>query len=200
MALPSALPPQPATPVAVASSADWRPATADEVVVQYNPVPAAERVAHYSGLVRTRIIWLGVGALICLGIWALQREQLDRGSTLALFGVGVGYSFVWLAMGLVGFVRARRVLHSIGQGVALRIARWGIDIHGATVPWGAVRAVRAHRRPLSAFGPDLIVEAATGERRSLPWLYLDTLPGTVDAAVQAYTGGARSLDVSKLDH
>ncbi|MDR1808130.1 MAG: hypothetical protein LBR33_09505 [Propionibacteriaceae bacterium] len=175
------------------------PDPADEVRIHYNPMPAAERVAHYTGLVRTRLLWLGVAAAICLGFWFISRAQLDRATTIALFAAGVGYSVVWLVMAVVGLVRSRRILRSIGQGIAVRIGRWGIDIHGAAVPWTAVTAVRARRHRFSGYGPDLAVETTAGTK-SLPWLFLDTLPGTVDAAVQAYTAGARRLDISRLDH
>ena len=40
---------------------------AQELVVGYNPLPAAERVAHYQGLVRSRLIWLGFPAASSCG-------------------------------------------------------------------------------------------------------------------------------------
>jgi hypothetical protein len=176
------------------------PRPGDEVVIHYNPRPATARLAAAAAAVHRRLLWLGLAAFMCLMIWVAQRSQLDRGTTIALFAAGVGYSLLWLVWALIAQVRARRVLRGIGQGIALRIGRWGIDIHGATLPWSAVTAVRAVRRPGSSFGPDLVVEDASGAARALPWLYLDALPGAVDSAVQAYTAGARCLDVSKLDH
>jgi len=50
---------------------------AQELVVGYNPLPAAERVAHYQGLVRSRLIWLGIGVVLLLGMWFWLRDQLD---------------------------------------------------------------------------------------------------------------------------
>jgi len=189
----------PAFPTTPAPAAPVGP-TLDEVWIHYNPMPAAERVAHYSGLVRSRTAWLAIAVALCLVFWVFQGSALGPTATLALFGAGLGYSLIWLAMALIGLGRARRVLRSIGQGIALRLSHWGIDIHGATLPWSSVTAVVARRHRLSAYGPDLAVETADGRRRTLPWLFLDTLPGSVDAAVRAYTAGARRLDVSRLDH
>jgi hypothetical protein len=87
----------------------------------------------------------------------------------------------------------------MGQGVALRLSRWGIDIHGQSLPWPTITAVIARRRRLSAYGPDLTVVTSDGQHRRLPWLFLDTLPGSVDSAVQTYTAGAQRLDVTRLD-
>jgi len=176
------------------------PPVGDETRVHYNPMPAAERVGHYSGLVRSRLVWLGLAALLCLAFWLLQGRALGTAASLALFGAGLGYSIVWLVMALVGLGRARRVLRVMGRGVALRLSPWGVDVHGATLPWSQVTAVTARHHRLSAYGPDLAIETADGRRLKLPWLFLDTLPGSVDAAVRAYTAGTRHLDVSRLDH
>jgi len=175
---------------------------ADEVRISYNPMPAAERVAHYSSLVTSRIMWLALAAIICCAVILARRDQMaaDPRLKFVLFGAGLGYSVIWLIMALVGLFRARRVLNSIGQGVAVRIARWGVDLHGVPLPWSDVKTVAARRHRFSAYGPDLVVVTTGGEKKTLPWLYLDTLPGSVDAAVQAYTAGAQRLDVSRLDH
>jgi hypothetical protein len=171
----------------------------DEVRICFNPLAAAERVAHYSGLVRSRLLWLGLAAVICLAVWLLRRQQLDRATTLALFAVGLGYSLVWLAMAVVGLVRAKHNLSLIGHGIALRVGRWGIDLHGVAWPWPDIAAVKARRRRFSALGPDLAVVTTSGRTMALPWLYLDALPGAVDAAVWAHSAGRLNLDVSGLD-
>ncbi|MDR0990012.1 MAG: hypothetical protein LBL92_01400 [Propionibacteriaceae bacterium] len=171
-----------------------------EFQVAYNPVSAAQRVAHYTGLVSSRLLWLGVAVVICVVFWLVNGSSLGRVGTLALFGAGLGYSIIWLVMALIGLFRARRVLASFVPGVAVRINRWGVDIHGAALPWSDITAVSARQRRLSAYGPDLAVESRQGQRRSVPWLFLDTLPGSVDAAIQAYTNGTQRLDISRLDH
>jgi len=194
-------PPQPTTDLtAVPPPAAFVAPLTDEVHIRYNPMPAAERVAHYTGLVRTRLIWLGMAAGICLIFWGFQGSALGKVATVALFASGLGYSAIWLLMALAGLWRARRALHSIGQGVALRLNRWGVDIHGVALPWSDITAVKARRRRFSAYGPELAVVTATHGVKTLPWLFLDTLPGSLDAAIRAYTADAHHLDVSRLDH
>jgi hypothetical protein len=170
-----------------------------ELTVGFNPMPAAERVAHYSGLVRTRLIWLGIAVLLCLAMWIWQRNNLDPLASLALFGAGLGYSVVWLILAIVGLATARRILSRVGQGVALRIGRAGIDLLGAQVPWSDVAEVTTTRgRAVLGAGPALTVRATTGTAHSVPFLYLDTRPGTIDSAVRAYSLGTRWLDTTRL--
>jgi hypothetical protein len=188
--------------VTVALAPDQALALAGEVHIRYNPVPAAERVAHYRALIRTRLFWLAIAVGCCAAFWLFYARSfgLSKGHIAALWASGCGFSVVWLAMALVGYLRSRRVLARMGQGLAVRIGRWGVDLHGVALGWQDIAQVAARRHRLAAAGPDLVVRTTRGETYKLPWLFLDTLPGTVDAAVQAYTSGVHRLDISKLDH
>ncbi|MDR1213575.1 MAG: hypothetical protein LBK54_05745 [Propionibacteriaceae bacterium] len=167
----------------------------EELTVGFNPMPAAERVAYYSGLVRSRLIWLIVAVAICGVIWAWQQLDLARG--LQLLMIGLAYSAIWLVAALAGLINSRRLLKSIGQGIAVRVGHWGIDLLGGVLPWADVTKVSTTRGRFGS-GPRLDVHSASGEVRRLPFMYLDTMPGTIDAAVRAYSRGTRWLDTSRL--
>jgi hypothetical protein len=169
-----------------------------ELTIGFNPIPAAERAAHYTGLLRTRLIWMGVAFVLCVGIWLWQRNQLGSANSIALFGAGLAYSLIWLILAIVGLVNARRILSHIGQGVAVRIGRIGIDILGTIVPWSAVAEVTTRRGGAFGAGPTLAVRTSNGDLRSVPFLYLDARPGTIDAAIRAYSLGTRWLDTTHL--
>ncbi|MDR0417797.1 MAG: hypothetical protein LBH76_10935 [Propionibacteriaceae bacterium] len=169
-----------------------------ELTVGFNPMAAAERVAHYNGLVRTRLIWLGVAVVICLAIWLWQRSALSGPATMALWGVGIALSVVWVVLAVVGRAVANRVLARVGQGVAVRIGRAGIAIAGAAVSWPEVAAVTTSRSGVLGTGPALAVQTASGGCHRVPFLYLDAKPGAIDAAVRAYSLGSHNLDTSRL--
>ncbi|MDR1386172.1 MAG: hypothetical protein LBJ44_01005 [Propionibacteriaceae bacterium] len=167
----------------------------EELTVGFNPMPAAERVAYYSGLVRSRLIWLVVAVGLCAAIWVWQRLDLARGMQLLL--IGLAYSAIWLAASLVGLANSRRLLKSIGQGTAVRVGPWGIDLAGAVLAWPDVALVSTTRGRFGS-GPRLDVRTVQGQVRRLPFMYLDTMPGTIDAAVRAYSRGTKWLDTSRL--
>ncbi len=171
---------------------------ADELVIGYNPMPATQRVAHYRALVRSRLIWFGIAIAICIGIYVWQRANLDGVSTVALFVMGLGFSAVWVVIAFLGLAAAKRSLDSIGQGTAVTVDRLGIDVTGQRTEWAQVARVTTARGRLGV-GPDLVVTDAAGSSHTVPLSYLDTLPGTLDSAIRAYSAGQHWLDTSGLD-
>ena len=172
---------------------------AQELVVGYNPLPAAERVAHYQGLVRSRLIWLGIGVVLLLGMWFWLRDQLDTASTIWLFVLGLGFSGVWLVIAIILYVAARRALDRINaaQGYAIRVDPQGIEVAGKTVAWPDVASIATVRRGLGG-QPRLTLRDTAGVTASVPITFLDTLPGTLDSAIRAYSRGSQWIDTSKL--
>lgn len=168
----------------------------EELVVGFNPVPAAERVAHFHGLVRSRLIWFGVAILICVAVYLWQRKDLDPLSVAALFGVGLGFSLVWLVIAIVGLLIARRALDGVDQGEAVRVDRSGITVRGTHAPWSDIESVGTVRGGIGV-GPCLAVRSRSGTQ-SVPLSYLDIMPGSLDSAIRAYSAGQRWLDTSGL--
>ncbi|MDR0959752.1 MAG: hypothetical protein LBM23_05260 [Propionibacteriaceae bacterium] len=168
-----------------------------QLLVGYVSMPAAERVAYYSGLVRSRLIWLGVGVIICLLILVWQWSSMTTGYRIALFIAGLGYSLIWLVIALVGWSSAKAHLRNIGQGIALTVGQRGVWINQKTIPWDEIAAISI-RRARAAAGPVLVVATTAGEKESMPFLYLDVVPATIDSAIRAYSHNTRSLDLSKI--
>lgn len=171
----------------------------DELVIGYNPMPATQRVAHFRAMIRSRLIWFALAIVICVGIFLWQRDNLDPLSTVALFVMGLGFSAVWVVIAVVGYLAAKRSLDSIGTGTAVVVDRQGIEVSGARTPWTDVAKVGTSRGRLGV-GPDLVVTDTAGTGRNVPLSYLDTLPGTLDSAIRAYSAGRQWLDTSGLDN
>lgn len=172
---------------------------AHELVVGYNPLPAAERVAHYQALVRSRLVWLGIGVVLLVGIWFWQRSQLDTTQTILLFVIGLAFSGVWLVIAIVLNVVARRALDKVNsaQGYAIRVNPQGIEVAGKAVAWPQVARIATIRGHLGG-QPQLVLTDASGASASVPITYLDTMPGTLDSAIRAYSRGSQWIDTSKL--
>ena len=172
---------------------------AQELVVGYNPLPAAERVAHYQGLVRSRLIWLGIGVVLLLGLWFWLRDQLDTAQTVWMFVIGLAFSGIWLVLAIVLYFGAKRGLDKINEtrGYAIRVDPQGIEVAGKTVAWPDVAAIATVRRGLGG-QPRLTLRDTGGATTSVPITFLDTLPGTLDSAIRAYSRGSQWIDTSKL--
>jgi hypothetical protein len=172
---------------------------AQELVVGYNPLPAAERVAHYQGLVRSRLIWLGIGVGLLLLLWLWLRDQLDTAQTVWMFVLGLAFSGIWLVIAIVLYFGAKRGLDRINaaQGYAIRVDPQGIEVAGKTVAWPEVAAIATVRRGLRG-QPQLTLRDTAGVTSSVPITFLDTLPGTLDSAIRAYSRGSQWIDTSKL--
>lgn len=171
----------------------------DELVVNFNPIPAAERVANYHGMMRSRAIWFGVALVLCLVLYVWQRDSLSVVSTVLLFVVGLGGSLVWLGFAVVMWQLCRRSLRALGEGVAVRIGRQGIEVTDRFVAWDQIERVSTQRGPICV-GPRLTVVERGRSAYLVPLTYLDALPGTLDSALRAYSGGRVSLDVTHLDN
>jgi hypothetical protein len=171
---------------------------AQELVVGYNPLPAAERVAHYQGLVRSRLIWLGIGVVLLLAMWFWLRDQLDTVQTIWMFVIGLAFSGIWLVLAIVLYLSARRQMDKINaiQGYAIRVDPQGIEVAGKTVAWPDVAGI-ATVRTLGG-QPRLTLRDTAGSATSVPITFLDTLPGTLDSAIRAYSRGTQWIDTSKL--
>ncbi len=128
---------------------------------------------------------------------------LQRGTPMAAWlGVGSVVLALFLVAAVVTWLLSRRVnvlvrRVPIGRAFSLDAAgvRWG---DGTTVAWPAVRSIAiGGRHPLA--GPDLIVTAEDGRRLAVGLDTIDALPGTIDSAIRAFSGGRRRLDLSGLD-
>lgn len=170
---------------------------ADEFAVRYDPIPAAARVARAHGWVRSRLFSL-VATVVVLGAAYRWVPGADSPVSQLLMAVLVGISVAWLIGAVVSERRSRQYLASLGEGIALRVTRQGVEVAGTTVSWGDVVALTSAKGRIGE-GPNLVVRRRAGEPLRVPFSQLDSLPAGIDGAVRAYSGGRFGVDLSALD-
>lgn len=177
---------------------DRRPAGQAELVVSFNAVPTARRLAQAKQSLIFRLISAVVSLGIVLAIYYFAAQGWSPAMIWGLFAVWGAVTLVWLVLSLVALFTARRDLHRIGTGAAVTLSPSGIRVLDRSFAWDEVAALKATGSSVGA-GPKLVVEPYSGEPASVPLSFLDTLPGTLDSAARAYSLGRHGLDLSGLD-
>ena len=169
----------------------------EQLLIGFNPMSAANKVAYYSGQIRGRILWLIISIAICVWIWLCQRSALSPMYTGLLFGVGILYSLIWLMIAVIGWKRAKNALSAISPGVAAQVDRTGIWLQGTGMAWSQVKRIAISP---GRFGgsPVLNVTRMDGNVARISLADLDVMPGTIDAAIRSYSAGTQHIDTSKL--
>lgn len=172
----------------------------DELVVPYDPAPALGRVQRWRRQFRGRLISLGISVLLLIVIFVWQRDRLtaNPAGTIIVYAVillaGIGWAlFCWLALR-----RSQRAAAALGQGIALRINRSGIEVAGRQIGWDRLGALTTAKGSWPS-GPVLRAECIDGTALEVPLEQLQVLPATLDSTVRAYSGGRHGLDLSALD-
>jgi hypothetical protein len=115
---------------------------------------------------------------------------------LLAFPVGLGASAVLQMTGLAW------TISDMATGPALRVDPAGLVVaasHGPVrIVWDDVEALSAQAHT-SMPGHELIVRSDTGFSWKVPFVFLDSLPGSIDSAVRAATDNSWSLDVGRLN-
>lgn len=165
----------------------------EELHVGFNPVPAAERVARWDAIVRSRLITLAIVAAGAVALWFFKRSWLQQFWYLALLVVVA--AVVWIIGALVLGGMARKDLAGLDDGAAMVISRTGVQVRGTDIPWADVTAIRT-RAGMPGRSPGLLVQRTTGGSFALPLDYLDRSGGELDNAVRAYSNGRFGVDLS----
>ena len=110
-----------------------------------------------------------------------------------LFGISLG----WLAVSIAGYVQAKQDLAGIGQGVAVRIGRAGVQVADAFAYWPQVGSLHIVKGRLGR-SPRLRLDHAGGSAE-VPLDQLDVLPATLDTTARAYSAGRHGVDLTALD-
>lgn len=174
-------------------------------VVGYSSVPAAGRVARAQANLRRSYLSIVIFVVLSVVSWLLLKGTISFGQWL-LGGIpALVLVLAFVVWKLLDLRAARASLRRVPAGHALQIAHQGItvsaDPSGRTQPqlldWARLGDIRAAGSKLGA-GPDLVIEHPDATWTA-PLSYLDQLPGTIDSALRAYSGGRRGLDLSGLD-
>ncbi|MGL5406751.1 MAG: hypothetical protein ACRDAX_08250 [Propionibacteriaceae bacterium] len=168
---------------------------ADSLDVGFNPVPAAERVARWHAIVKSRLIILTLLAIASVALWFFRRSWLSEFSWL--LGFMAVASVIWIAAAWLLWYVSKKDLKALEEGIALSLTYQGVALRGQQIAWEEVTRVVARsggpwRSPL------LIVEHRNLPSLSLPLDYLDRSPGELDNAIRAFTRGRLGLDLSGI--
>ena len=105
--------------------------------------------------------------------------------------------------GATRLVTGAILLARLPQGAALRIDAAGmlLDVgqpEPQRVAWPAIDLIAG--RPRQALpGPELVIGRSGQSLWTMPFLFFDVLPGTIDSAIRASTHDGRDLDLSAMD-
>jgi len=175
----------------------------DDYAFEANFTPvmlAAKSSAFRSGLMRNLLIL--VLAAVVYGILYLTQKPMNPTAKSWILWFG-GFSLV---LGIFSGARlwwVNHLLARLGRGVAVRIDPAGMIITGKQgrerVLWSQITAV-ASKNHQHIPGPELLIQGQGKKQRwKVPFSYLDVMPGSIDSAVRAHTGGRMQLDLSRLD-
>lgn len=171
----------------------------EELALPYDPTAAEQRLKRRRRRFVSRVISLVITVAIMTVIYFWQREQFAYAALWVIYGFAVAVSLGFVTFALISWLQARRMLASIGPGLALRLGRPGVEIAGAYVPWSELGALAVTKGRLG-HGPQLTVSRTDGYSLSVPLDQLDVYPATLDSTARAYSGGRFGVDLTALDN
>jgi len=120
---------------------------------------------------------------------------------LLLAGMTLVIIMMWMS-GVVKLICANLLLQRVPAGNALRVDALGVVADELTGP----HRIAWHDHPIITGrqhqdlpGSELVVQRPGRDPWTMPFLYFDVLPGTIDSAIRAATQDARTLDLTPLD-
>lgn len=172
----------------------------DELVIPYDPAPAAARVQRWRRMLRSRLISLGISVVLLIIIFIWQRDRLTANpvGTILVYGFVLVAGAAWAVFCWIALQRSRRAAVAGGQGIALRVSRTEIEVAGRQLGWGQLAALTTAKGTWPS-GPVLRAVSTDGSYVEVPMEQLQVLPATLDSTVRAYSGGRHGLDLSALD-
>ena len=170
----------------------------EELILTFDPTQVEQRMRRRRRAMWSRVVSLVITLALFTGLYFWQRDELQGSGFFVVAGVVLGLSVALLVLTLVGYLRARRELAGVGNGVALRIGRPGVELAGTFMAWSDVGWLRCvpgrWGRPAQ-----LRLARVDGVAVSLPLDQIDVRPATLDLTARAYSGGRHGVDLSALD-
>lgn len=171
----------------------------EELALPYDPNGPLNRVARRRKRFVSRVISLVITLAIMIGIYAWQRDQFTSTALWIIYAIVLGISLGFAVFAFLAWRQAKRILAAMGQGLALRIGRPGVEIAGAYVPWSEVGSLSVTRGRIG-HGPQLTVTRSDGYSLSVPLDQLDVFPATLDSTARAYSRGHHGVDLTALEN
>lgn len=171
--------------------------------VFFNPAPAVLAWRRARGA----FVW-SIGSLVVNGVvwaaiwWFYYRDDTTvwQGWFPWVLGFSLAVSAGVIAWRAAKFVRAKRELAALHEGLALGVGRGGLFLAdaGAHLPWTQVAGLDALPGRLGG-SRRLVVRGASGQKHTLPLDHLATNPAALDGAVRAMSGGRSWIELGRLD-
>ena len=181
---------------------------------------AQRRLLNLAVLYPPAVLVLCGGAVVFGSKYLLPQLEKKLGldnlpSTVKLPGTGIFNDWlIWVLMaglmvtgillivGVTKLAEARILVARVPVGNALRVDALGIVYDDLPSPrrvdWTAAPVIAGRQRGALP-GPELVIGRPGQPTWSVPFMYLDVMPGTIDSAVRASTMNARTLDLGPLD-
>lgn len=182
------------------------------LVVAFNPVPSASRVAHHHAT-RFRLAVQALVVVIIGGLlWALTADAFELSTVMWMFGAWVVLFLVLFVIQNLRLYAARKDLLDVGEGPALivnsdglsvrRILRTGEDDSVAPtmdeIGWKDMTSIKVGGSSIGS-GPGLVVHADDDRQWEVPLSWLDCPPADIDAAVSIASGGRVCVEQAGVD-
>lgn len=171
----------------------------EELVLTYDPTAATGRLRDRRRRFLSRVFSLAItlGLMVAFYIW--QREQFRGAALWLVYGIVLAISLGFAVFALLAWLQARKIVAGLGQGIALRIGRPGVEIAGTYVPWDGLASLAVRKGKLG-HGSQFTVTGVDGRRLAVPLDQLDVFPATLDSTARAYSGGRLGVDLRALDN
>lgn len=171
----------------------------EELALAHDPAAALERLAKRRRRLVSRIISLVITLAIMVALYVWRRDQFEYVALWVAYGVALSISLGFVVFSVVAWRQARKIVADLGQGLALRLGRPGVEIKGAFVPWDELGSLAVTKGKLG-HGPNLTVTRTDGHSLSVPLDQLAVFPATLDSTARAYSGGRFGVDLVALEN
>ena len=171
----------------------------EELALVYDPSGPLLRVARRKRKLVSRVISLGITLAIMVGIYLWQRDQFSYSAPWVIYGIVLGISVAFGVFSFLAWRQAKKILAAMGQGIALRLGRPGVEIAGGYVPWSDLGSLAVTKGKLG-HGPQFTVTRTDGYSLSVPLDQLEVYPATLDSTARAYSGGRFGVDLAALEN
>ena len=170
----------------------------ESLAAPYDPAAVDERVRRRKQQFRMRLISLGISIVIMTVFYLWRRQEMSGAWIAIVYGLVIAIGLAWAAVYWFGYRLAQRERAELGQGLALRIDRTGVELAGTFVAWPQVAGLAAVKGGFMR-AERLQLNRVDGEPVSVAFEAIPVRPATIDQTARAYSAGRHGVDLSELD-